>query len=70
MEFVTITSDYKITFPESIVKSLNLKPGDEFFIDGKEDSIVLMRKKPISDFKGKFKRITEENLRDEFDRTV
>jgi AbrB family looped-hinge helix DNA binding protein len=68
MELVKITKGFRITIPKSIRESMRLKPGDEFIIYIKNNSIILMRKGVISDLKGKFKGINKDNPRDEFDR--
>jgi AbrB family looped-hinge helix DNA binding protein len=70
LEIITISSDFRITIPKSIRDTLKIKPGDEFLIYGKEDTIIMVRKKAISDLRGKFKGITDDNLRDEFDRKL
>ncbi|UCE73224.1 MAG: hypothetical protein JSV56_09325 [Methanomassiliicoccales archaeon] len=69
MEFVIISSDYKITIPEPIRNSMKLQPDDDFFIYAKEDTIVMVRKKALSEFKGKFSELTLDDIREEFERT-
>jgi bifunctional DNA-binding transcriptional regulator/antitoxin component of YhaV-PrlF toxin-antitoxin module len=68
MEFVIISSEYKIRIPESIRNSMKLIPGDEFLIYAKEDTIVMVRKVAFSEFKGKFSKLTMDDIREELER--
>jgi AbrB family looped-hinge helix DNA binding protein len=68
LEFVIISSDYKITIPESIRNSMKLKPGDEFLIYAKEDIIVMVRKNAFSEYKGKYTELTMDDIREDLER--
>jgi hypothetical protein len=47
---------------------MKLKPGDEFLIYAKEDTIVMVRKEAFSEFKGKFSELNMDDIREDLER--
>lgn len=67
METVTISSRFQIVIPQSIRKSLGLRPGQKFQAIQYENRIELIPIKPIQEMRGFLKGI-DTNIERESDR--
>jgi AbrB family looped-hinge helix DNA binding protein len=68
LETVLVSTKFQVVIPKAIRNSLALKPGEKMVMYEKDGMIHLVRIQKISIFKGKYKKLTTEGLRDEGER--
>lgn len=68
METVSVSTKFQVVIPKAIRNSLALKPGEKMVMYEKDGIIHLVRIQKISKFKGRFKKLSTEGLRDEGER--
>jgi AbrB family looped-hinge helix DNA binding protein len=68
LETVSVSTKFQVVIPKAIRNSLEIKPGEKLVMYEKDGNIHLVRIEKISKFKGKFKKLTTKELRDEEER--
>jgi AbrB family looped-hinge helix DNA binding protein len=68
METVTISPKFQIVIPKFIRNSLRICPGEKIVMYEKDGVIHMVRIQKIKNLKGKLKKLTTINLRDENER--
>ena len=68
METVTVSPKFQVVIPKAIRSTLELKPGEKIIMFEKDDIIHMVRIEQIQKFRGKYKKLTTEGLRDETER--
>ena len=63
-----MSSKFQVVIPKAIRNSIELKPGEKMIMFEKDGIIHMIRIQGIKKFKGKFKKISTEGLRDETER--
>ena len=68
MEVVTVSPKYQVVIPKSIREYMKIESGEKVMMFEKDQVIHMIRVTNIRDFRGKFKNVSTEGLRDEEDR--
>jgi len=67
MEFVTISSKYRVVIPREIRKQFNLKPGQKIMFIPYNGTLRVVVIPPIKKARGMLQGIRTENIREEWE---
>ncbi len=65
---VTVTDKYEIVLPEEVREQLRIETGKHYVLIIRGETITLVPKKPVADFKGIFPDLDTDNYREKEDR--
>ena len=68
MEVVTVSPKFQVVIPKSIREYMGIESGEKVMMFEKDEVIHMIRVTNIQDFRGRFRNVTTEGLRDEEDR--